>query len=143
MLQIESRIYRLHGLTPILGSAPASQTLRTEYLASKAPTEELREEEAASTFNRDEKGLTVFNRDSRDQLCLMGYQIKGFFKAALTALKLQTEIAAVKGKIDTMVFVEPRYIPITRNDKPLIEEDSICARRPLWASASRWPPASR
>lgn len=135
MLQIESRIYRLNGLTPILGSAPASQTLRTEYIASKAPTDALREEESQADFGRDEKGLTIFNRDTKDQLCLMGYQLKGFFKAALTALKPQTEIAAVKGKIDNLLFVEPRYIPITRKGKPLIEEDSIL-ERPLRAQTA-------
>lgn len=131
-LIIESRIYRLTGLTPILGSAPASKAIRTQYIASKAPTDELRAEEEAAPFDLDEKGLTVFNRDSRDQLCLMGYQIKGFLKAALLALKAQCKIAAPKSKIDNLVFVEPRYIPLTREGKPLREEDDVL-ERPLRA----------
>lgn len=131
-LNIESRVYRLTGLTPILGSAPASKAIRTQYIASKAPTDELRAEEEEAAFDLDEKGLTVFNRDSRDQLCLMGYQIKGFLKASLLALKAQCKIAAPKSKIDNLVFVEPRYIPLTREGKPLREEDDVL-ERPLRA----------
>jgi hypothetical protein len=128
----ESRIYKLTGLTPILGSAPASRAIRTQYIASKAPTDKLREEEEAASFDLDEKGLTVFNRNRQDQLCLMGYQIKGFLKGALTALKAQLKIAAAKGKIDNLVFVEPRYIPLIRDGQPLRDEDEIL-ERPLRA----------
>ena len=128
----ESRTYKLTGLTPILGSAPASRAIRTQYIASKAPTDKLREEEEAAPFDLDEKGLTVFNRNHQDQLCLIGYQIKGFLKGALTALKAQCKIAAVKGKIDNLVFVEPRYIPLKRNGQPLRDEDDIL-ERPLRA----------
>ena len=128
----ESRTYRLTGLTPILGSAPASRAIRTQYIASKAPTDKLREEEAAAPFDLDEKGLTVFNRNKQDQLCLMGYQIKGFLKGALTALKAQCKIAAAKGKIDNLVFVEPRYIPLKRDGQPIRDEDDIL-ERPLRA----------
>lgn len=128
----ESRVYRLTGLTPILGSAPASRAIRTQYIASKAPTDKLREEEEAASFDLDEKGLTVFNRNKQDQLCLMGYQIKGFLKGALTALKAQCKIAAAKGKIDNLIFVEPRYIPLMRDGQPLRDEDEIL-ERPLRA----------
>lgn len=128
----ESRTYKLTGLTPILGSAPASRAIRTQYIASKAPTDKLREEEEAAPFDLDEKGLTVFNRDHQDRLCLMGYQIKGFLKGALTALKTQCKIAAAKGKIDNLVFVEPRYIPLRRNGQALRDEDEIL-ERPLRA----------
>ena len=128
----ESRIYKLTGLTPILGSAPASRAIRTQYIASKAPTDKLREEEEAASFDLDEKGLTVFNRNKQDQLCLMGYQIKGFLKGALTALKAQCKIAAAKGKIDNLIFVEPRYIPLMRDGQPLRDEDEIL-ERPLRA----------
>lgn len=131
-LKSESRIYRIKGLTPILGSAPASRAIRTQFIASKAPSNDLRAEEEAIAFNRDEKGLTVFNRDSRDNLCLMGYQIKGFLKAALLALKAQCNVTAPKSKIDTMCFVEPRYIPLMRDGKPLRDEDEVL-ERPLRA----------
>ena len=128
----ESRIYKLTGLTPILGGSPASKAIRTQYIASKAPTDELKAEEAEMGVDRDEKGLTVFNRDAQDQLCLMGYQVKGFLKGALLALKAQCKIAAPKGKIDTLVFVEPRYIPLKKNGKTLRDEDDVL-ERPLRA----------
>lgn len=128
----ESRVYKLTGLTPILGSAPASRAIRTQYIASRAPTDDLRAEEKAAPFNLDEKGLTVFNRNQQDQLCLMGYQIKGFLKGALTALKVQCKIAAAKGKIDNLIFVEPRYIPLIKDGQPIRDEDDIL-ERPLRA----------
>ena len=131
-LNIESRVYQLTGLTPIMGSAPASKDIRTKYIASKAPTDELRAEEEAAPFDLDEKGLTVFNRNKEDQLCLMAYQIKGFFKAALLAIKAQAKIAMPKAKVDNLLFVEPRYIPLTRNGEKLREEDEIL-ERPLRA----------
>ena len=132
-LNIESRIYELTGLTPILGSAPASKDIRTKWVGSKAPTDDLRAEEAESPIDIDEKGLTIFNRDRQDNICLMGYQIKGFFKSALLALKAQCKVAAPKGKVDTLVFVEPRYIPIKREGVALREEDEIL-ERPLRAN---------
>lgn len=127
-LENTSRLYRLTGLTPLLGTKAASKSIRTEYIASKAPTDALRAEEEAEPFDLDTKGLTVFTRDTRDQLCLMGYQIKGFFKEALIALRPQLGVAAPKGKVDTLVFVEPRYIPITRDGAPLLEEDDQLER---------------
>ena len=131
-LNISSRIYRLRGISPLLGSSPAARDIRTKFIASKAPTPELREEEAAFPFDLDEKGLTVFNRDTKDQLCVMAHQVKGYFKAALLALKAQTKIAAPRGKVDTLLFVEPRYIPLTRDGEPLRDEDEVC-ERPLRA----------
>ena len=135
-LNIESRTYKLIGLTPILGSAPASKAIRTEFIASKAPTEELRQEEAEAPFDLDAKGLTVFNRDNLDRLCLRGYQIKGFLKAALLALKTQLKVAAPKSKIDNLCFVEPRYIPIQRDGNPIIDEDDVL-ERPLRAQTAQ------
>ena len=128
MLQMESRVYRLKGLTPLLGSSPASRAIRTQYIASRAPSEELRAEEEANPFDSDEKGVTVFMRDGQDHLCLMGYQIKGFFKGALNTLRPQLEIAAAKSKVDTMLFVEPRYIPVTRGGEMLVDEDEMLER---------------
>ncbi|MGD7651474.1 hypothetical protein, partial [Ralstonia pseudosolanacearum] len=82
-LRVESRTYRLTGLTPILGSLPAIKDIRTRIVTSKAIDEEATKEETASSFDVDERGLTVFARDKQGHLCVMGYQVKGFFKAAL------------------------------------------------------------
>lgn len=132
----ESRVYRIIGTTPILGTQPCSTALRTEYVASKAPTPELAEEEAALGPNIEEKGLTIFTRDAQEQICLMAYQIKGFFKSALMALKSQTGIAAPKSKVDTLLFVGPRYIPIKRDGATIHEEDSV-NERPLRAQTAQ------
>lgn len=138
-LNTESRVYRLIGLTPLLGSQPASLTLRTDYIASKAPTEALRQEElSVFDLDRDETGVNVFTRNRQDQICLMGHQIKGFFKEAIKATNAQLSIAAVKSKVDTMVFVEPRFIPILRDGKPLREEDEML-ERPLRAETRQGP----
>ena len=131
-LNIESRVYMLNGLSPILGSAPASRDIRTRFIASKVPTKELREAEEAETFDLDDKGLTVFNRNPQDQLCLKGHQIKGFFKSALSAIKAQAKIAQPGAKVDNLVFVEPTYIPLCRDDEKIYEEDEIL-ERPLRA----------
>lgn len=135
-IMLESRIYRLTGLTPLLGSAPASRAVRTQFIASKAPTPELVEEESEAPFDLDEKGLTVFNRDKLDHPCLMAYQVKGFFKAALLALKTQCKVVAPKAKVDTLLFVEPRFIPLLRDDVAIKEEDTIL-ERPLRAQTAQ------
>lgn len=135
-LNTESRVYRLTGLTPILGSLPAIKELRTEYISRNAPTPELAEEEAASTFDVNDRGLTVFARDKQNKLCAMGYQVKGFFKAALYALSGQYKITAYKSKVDLMLFVEPRYIPLIRDGKPIMVEDDIL-ERPLRSSGPK------
>ena len=137
-MKTSKRIYRLHGITPLLGSAPASASIRTEYIASKAPTDELRQEEADELFSIETTGLTVFRRDKLDRLCLMGYMIKGFFKEAMQALQGQTKIVGYKSKIDTLIFVEPRYIPICREGKPLTDEDEVL-ERPLRAMTPQGP----
>lgn len=135
-LNIESRVYKLTGLTPILGSLPASKTLRTEFIATKAPTPELAEEEAVSGVDMNDRDLTVFARDNREQICVMGYQLKGFFKSALYALSGQYKITAYKSKVDLMLFVEPRFIPLIRDGKPIMFEDDIL-ERPLRSSGPK------
>lgn len=127
-LNMETRKYRLTGLTPILGSQPANDTLRTDYIASKAPEESLAAEEkelfAADTFNT--QGLTVFARDpdARDRIILLDYMVRGFFKSALLALQSQLNIKQPKTKVDRYLFVEPRRIPIIRDGSPVYDEDS-------------------
>ena len=139
MLQFESRIYKLTGTTPILGTSPASQAIRTQYVASKAPTPELMEEEIEeNSFDLDEKGVTVFNRNRNDELCLMSHQVKGFIKEALEALKPQLKIGNVKKKVDTLISVEPRFIVLKKNGEPLKEEDAML-ERPLRAETPKGP----
>ena len=135
---IESRMYRLKGLTPILGSLPANKSVLTDFVAAKAPSLDFAEEEADLSIDKSEKSLTVFARNKASQLCIMGYQVKGFFKSALSALRGQINITAHKSKVDLLLFIEPRYIPLKREGQPILFEDSI-NERPLRADGPKGP----
>ena len=143
-LNIESRVYHLTGLTPILGSQPASQTLRQEYLQSKAgkllSDAQRMEEDEAFDYDEEDKGTNIFARDSRngDCICLMGHHIKGFFKESFGFLQTQAGIAQPKKKVDGLLFVEPRFIPILRNGERIYEEDGVL-ERPLLAETPKGP----
>lgn len=130
MIQMETRKYRLNGLTPILGSQPASEAVRTAYIGSKCPDPAMASDEAKMLpEDLDSKGLTVFMRaPDNDALCLIDYMILGFVKEAMTALGSQSGIKAVRSKVDKYVFAKPRIIPILRDGKPLIDEDEQLER---------------
>lgn len=131
-LMFETRKYRLTGITPMLGTQPANNAIRTQYLASKAPDKAMSDEEAElfKAQAREESGLTVFARDpdADDRLILLDYMVRGFFKSSLTALAAQEDIAAAKSKVDKYLFVLPRRIPILRDGEAIIEEDYIFER---------------
>ena len=138
----ESRKYRLTGLSPILGSQPASEAIRTQFVASKAPDVVMSEEER-ELFEADERqtrGLSVFARDpdNNDQVILLDYMVRGFFKAALAALQKQIGVKSYKSKVDKYLFVFPRRIPLLRNGQPLFEEDDEY-ERPLRADTPKGP----
>lgn len=139
MINMDSRTYRLTGMTEILGSQPASETIRSEYIASKAPNAELADEET-ELMKMEEKGLTVFLRDPDhdDRLILLDYTVRAFFKSAFDALKEQIGIKAVRNKIDKYVFVSPRSIPILREGADIVDEDGIL-ERPLRAETMQGP----
>lgn len=124
----ESRKYRLIGRTPILGSQPASEAIRTQYVASKAPDPQLSEEERKLFADemREVSGLTVFARDPDhdDQIVILDYMVRGFFKAAFGALQKQLGVKSYKSKVDRYLFVAPRRIPVLRDGEPMLDEDS-------------------
>lgn len=127
-MKTETKKYRLTGITEILGSLPASKALHTQFVASKAPTDQLMEEEA-DFVTLDEKGTTVFPRNpSTEEITLLDYQIKGFLKEGMNNLKSENGVAAARKKVDNFVFISPRYIPIKREGKNLIEEDDMLER---------------
>lgn len=141
-LAFETRTYHLTGLTTMLGSQPASRTLRTEYIASKAPSPELVEEEDGLLGNMEERGLTVFLRDDNDgKLLMLNYMIRGFFKGALEAMIAQTNVKMPRSKVDKFLFVEPRRIPICRDGEAIYEEDDQI-ERPLRAETLKGPRVS-
>lgn len=134
---IDSRTYRLTGMTPILGSQPANPAVRTQYIGSKAPNVDVGVEESALLPDIEEKGLTVFLRDpDTDALGLLDYTIRGFFKEALDALKEQNGIKNIRKKVDNLLFCEPvkkrapgdRFIVFTRNGEPIMDEDDQLER---------------
>lgn len=141
-LSFETRKYRLTGLEPMLGSQPASKTLRTEFIASKAPSKAEVDEEDNLLGNEEERGLTVFLRDdSDDKLIMLNYMIRGYFKGTLEALIDQTGIKMPRSKVDKFVFVGPRRIPIMRDGEPIYEGDDQI-ERPLRADTMRGPRVS-
>lgn len=141
-LQMENRTYRLTGITPLLGSQPASRTLRTEFIGSKAPSPAMADEEDEMLGNIDEKGLTVFLRDDNDNsLIMLDYMMRGYLKGALEGLVAQTEIKQPRSKIDRYVFTGPRRIQIMRDGEPIIDEDDQL-ERPLRAETMRGPRVS-
>jgi hypothetical protein len=142
---LESRKYRLTGLTPILGSQPASEAIRTQFVSSKAPESELSEEERAlfAAEQSQSAGVTVFPRDPDNDECLilLDYMVRGFFKSALSAMNAHIGIAASKSKVDKYLFISPRRIPITRDGELIYDEDSYY-ERPLRAETARGPRVS-
>lgn len=141
-LLFETRKYHLTGIEPMLGSQPASKTLRTEFVASKAPSPAEVAEEDDLLGSMDEKGLTVFLRDDANgQLIMLDYMLRGFFKGSLEALINQTGIKMPRSKIDKFLFVGPRRIPIYRDGEAIVEEDDQI-ERPLRAETMRGPRVS-
>ena len=128
----------------MLGTCAADPSVHATYIASKAPDAKSREEEiealgADAVF---EKSMTIFLRDEDGDPALWNYQIKGFLKAAASALsrckgekfsKATCAIKAHRKVIDTNVFVEPRILKI---HMPEGGEIGIC-QRPLRASTAQ------
>lgn len=123
----------------VLGTASANHDIHEEYIASKAPDAQSREEEVASIGAEEvfEKSMTVFPRNEEGKPILWDYQWKGFFKDACASLKKvpdteSSKIKAFKKEIDGLIFVGPRKIVIDLGEG----EIGIC-QRPLRASTAQ------
>lgn len=120
----------------LLGTCSGNPNLHSDYIASKAPTHEMSDEEVAAIEELDErKTMTVFPRDDNGKPFLYDYQIKGFFKDATQALKKVNgthaqNVKAYKKEIDGLLFVTPRKIVLNIPDG---EEIGRC-QRPLRGS---------
>lgn len=129
-MKFETRKYQIIGNTPILGSQPASNEIREQYLCGK---------EDESDHIDEDKGVSVFYEDPKTGApMMMDYQIRGFLKAAGRALSKQLNLAAPASKIDQFVFVKPRFIPIVDDDGKAIEEIETY-ERPLRANTMQGP----
>lgn len=123
----------------ILGTASNNPEIHSEFIASKAPDHMKREEEVAAIGVEEsiEKAMTVFPRDEAGNPILYDYQIKGFFKDACGVLRQvpgtkSSKLTAFKKKIDGLVFVSPRMIPLNIPDGQL----GTC-ERPLRAQTAQ------
>ena len=103
----------------VLGSASGNPEIHREFIASKAPDAQNREEEveALGIDEVEKKEMTVFPRMEDGRPCFWDYQIRGFFKSACGMLRNVTGtksagIKAYKKFIDGLVFVNERKIPI-------------------------------
>lgn len=76
-------------IEPVLGTASNNPEIHDEYIASKAPDAESREEEVArlGADTVAEKSSTVFHRDEDGNPILWNYQVKGFFKESCGMLQ--------------------------------------------------------
>jgi len=110
---------RITFLEELLGTASANPEIHEDFIASKAPDAESREEEIAAigAGNYIEKSMTVFPRNEEGKPIIYDYQIRGFMKESCGFLRkvkgcLSSNIKAYKKEIDGLIFVKPRMIPI-------------------------------
>lgn len=122
----------------ILGTASGNPELHSEFIASKAPDAQTREEEIAALGAEEveKKDMTVFPRTEDGKPFLFDYQIKGFMKHACGMLRNvdkteSSKIKAYKKFIDGLVFVKERKIPLE------FEGEVGNLQRPLRASTAQ------
>lgn len=119
-MKIEIIKVRLIFTEPLLGTACNNPDVHEEFIASKAPTQQLSDEELAALdpAAEIEKAKTVFLRTD-EKPCLFDYQVRGFFKEIFGILIGLGEIPAGqcshngrKEAVDHRLFIKPRRIPI-------------------------------
>ncbi len=138
-------------LEGLLGTSTANEEIYRDYLASKAPSLDVVDEEAAviaASESVDEqfgRAMTIFPKLEDGTPFQYDYQVKGYFKDTCGALNRLTgkdpetgkkgkavnessKMKAFKKEIDGNIFVFPRKIPIQFDGKI-----GIC-QRPLRAS---------
>lgn len=144
---------RITFVEEILGTASGNPALHTEYIASKAPDAETKEQEIAAVGANafTEKSMTVFPRNEDGDEIFWPYQIKGFFKSAQKTLNMITDkkrfpyVSAYKTKIDNLIFVkavEDSWFGKTHGiviHWPEDVEESYDCERPLRADTAQGP----
>ena len=112
---------RLTFFEPILGTSASNSDIYMDYIASKAPTADLSEEETDTIIDSVQedvvKGMTIFPRTADGRPFLYDYQIKGFCKDTAGGLRKvkgtkSADIRAYKKEIDKLIFPKPRQIEI-------------------------------
>ena len=126
---------RLTFIDDILGGNPGNEDIYREYIGSKAPDSAKIADEVAALGVEGvvEKGKTIFKKKADGTPFICGYHIRGFFKAAASALRKvdgtrSSKLKAYKKEIDLLIFVEEDEIPFI--DWGMMDE----CQRPLRAS---------
>lgn len=134
----------------ILGTSTANPDIYRDYLASRAPSIELAEQEemvlGLSVEDEFKKAMTIFPKLEDGTPFQYDYQVKGFFKDACGMLNRLTgkdetgkkkkavnessKIKAFKKEIDGNIFVFPRKIPILFDGELTICQRSLRAATP-------------
>lgn len=124
----------------LLGTASANKELHSDFIASKAPDAQSREEEIAAlgVEEVEEKSMTVFPRTDDGRPFLYDYQWKGFFKDSCGMLRRDkafksSKLTAFKKVIDGLVFPQPRKIELVLPKGGMIGN----CQRPLRASTAQ------
>lgn len=110
----------------LLATKPNDEKVHETYIAAKreegiAADELDAEARTLAEIERLEKGCTVFHRTADGTPMVWDYQIKGFLKDAIKALRRDPDSACsklknYKGVIDGSVFIKPRQIPLVLPD---------------------------
>uniref|UniRef100_A0A6M3K0K9 Uncharacterized protein n=1 Tax=viral metagenome TaxID=1070528 RepID=A0A6M3K0K9_9ZZZZ len=123
----------------MLGTASNDPNVHAEYIASKAPDALSTAEEVAAIGVEEviSKGKTVFHKEN-DKPFIFDYMVKGFFKAACSALNRvdgyhSKELKAYKKIIDGLVFPGPRKIMLNMPEGSTIGN----CQRPLRAATAQ------
>ena len=117
---MKTKKYKATFTEGLLATKPNDTAVHETYIAAKrsegAAQDELdAEERAIAEVERLEKGTTVFHRTEDGHPMVWDYQVKGFLKDAIKALRRDPDSAcaklkAYKGVIDGSVFIKPRQI---------------------------------
>jgi len=132
-------------LQPILGTVPTADiwaehlsVAQTRGMKKDGKTdEEIKEalkDIEGDIPELDEKGLTSFLKDEQGYY-LASYMVRGFLKAAATAMKEHGKMKQLKNKVSQWVFVKPYKIYLT--DNPNAELEIVA--RPLRAETPMGP----
>ncbi len=138
--------------TEILGTQP-QKDVATEFITGKvaeraeqpiptpsiqtAPASELPQDELETLPEALEKGTTAFHKLDGKPI-LYDYMVKGFLKEAAQVFNGLHNVKNMRSKMDQLVFVEPRQIPLIL---PEGGEITFC-ERPLRAMTAQGPRTS-
>lgn len=150
-MKFEEARFRLTGTAPILGSVALDEDTYSNYIVTKAETEEEKARAAedagmlggADGDDEDEPNKSKVTGFYKDPVTgaprLMAYQVRGFLKSAGKALASQIGLVAPASKIDNFVFVPERYIPFKDSNGNIITTTNGILSRSLRAETMKGP----